>query len=111
MLGLEAPEIETETANMRSSSTKPKKSKKHNEKVCQCCGESRHVMTVSVFGTQFTVCPYCRNDACETLEMTILWERYEDDEEEVESFGSNGGAVVFDGCKEIFRRGFGLRDL
>ena len=77
-------------------------------RMCQCCKSSAGVESISIFGTAFTVCAYCRGDALYVLQMSYTWERasYKDQDEDE----GHGHAIVFDGGREIYRRGYGLRD-
>ena len=75
---------------------------------CQVCKGNGGVETIVLFGTSFVVCAYCRHDALETLEMSYTWERRE--ERKPEKSSAFGHAVVFDGGRELIRRGFGIRD-
>lgn len=80
----------------------------NNKAKCQCCGETSGVEPVVVFNVEFVVCAYCRGDALETLQLSYTWER-ENSGDDVGP-GEHGGAVVFDGGREIYRRGYGLSD-
>lgn len=80
-----------------------------NKAKCQTCGGNGGVEKLKVFNTEFTVCAYCRHDALETLSLSYTWERPRK-EIKHNQFCDNGYAVVFDGHKEIKRRGFGVKD-
>lgn len=74
---------------------------------CQICKGRAGVEKIVVFDTRFICCAYCRHDALEILQMSYSWERQERRQERSSEFGH---AIVLDGHKEIFRRGFGMRD-
>ncbi len=75
---------------------------------CQVCKGNDGVETIVLLGTSFVVCAYCRHDALETLQMSYTWERRE--ERRPEKSSAFGHAVVFDGGREVMRRGFGIQD-
>ncbi len=75
---------------------------------CQVCKGSGGVEMTVLFGTSFSVCAYCRHDALETLQMTYTWERRE--ERRPGKSSAFGHSVVFDGGREVMRRGFGILD-
>ena len=75
---------------------------------CQRCNEVSGVEQINIFGVSFTVCAYCRGEAKDTLASTYIWRRQPEIKKERSWFG--GSVVVFDGNRELIRRGFGVQD-
>lgn len=76
---------------------------------CQCCEETSGVESVVIFDVEFTVCAYCRGDAKDTLSRTYIWRRQQPSTDRTPGW-IGGCVVVFDGSREVVRRGFGVSD-